>query len=123
MPLFKERGKPRRDSDTPGPPRLSVGAAVAPELAVRSWPRTVGFRALHLMRLGCLPHPGALVASLPSPSHAPARGRNRHDLASLSTHWNAQKRSAATSSPSPRHAPSVTNSGMRAAGVGGWGPC
>lgn len=123
MPLFKERGKLRRDSDTPGPPRLSVGTAVAPELAVRSRPRTVGSRALHLMRLGCLSHPGAPVASLSSPSHAPTRGLNAHNPASLPTHWNAQERSAATSSPSPRHAPSVSNSGMRAAGVGGWGPC
>ncbi|MEJ1275208.1 5-hydroxytryptamine (serotonin) receptor 3A [Cricetulus griseus] len=120
---FYERGKLRRDSSAPGPPRLSVGAAVAPELAVRSRPRTVGSRALHLMRSGCLSHPGAPAASLPSPSHAPARARNAHDSASLWTHRNAQTRSAATSSPPPRHAPSVSNSGTPAAGAGGRRPC
>lgn len=118
MPPFKERGTLRRDSDAPGPPRLSVGAAVAPELLVRSRPRTVGSRALHLMRSRCLSHPGARAVSLPSLSHAPARARNAHDTARLRTHQNAQTRSAATSSPPPLHASSTS-----AAGAGGRGTC
>lgn len=71
----------RRVSRAPGPPRLSAGPAVAPELAVRSGPRSVGAPALHLMHSGCVSQPGAPAARSHSPSNAPARARNAHHLA------------------------------------------
>lgn len=54
--------EPRRVSRARGPFRLSEGLAVARELAVRSWPHSMGALALHLMRSGCLSHPGAPAA-------------------------------------------------------------
>lgn len=113
----------RKVSRAPGPPRLSAGPAVAPELAVRSRPRLVGDPALHLMRSGRLSHPGAPAARSHSPSNTPARAQNAHNLAGPRTHWNAQTRSVRTHSPAPWDALSVPGPGMPAAGARGRGPC
>lgn len=113
----------RKVSRAPGPPRLSAGPAVAPELAVRSRPRLVGDPALHLMRSGRLSHPGAPAARSHSPSNTPARAQNAHNLAGPRTHWNAQTRSVRTHSPAPWDARSVPGPGMPAAGARGRGPC
>lgn len=71
----------RRVFRAPGPPRLSAGPAVAPELAVRFRPSSVGVPALHLMRSGCLSHPGALAARTRSPWNTPASAQNAHGFA------------------------------------------
>ena len=60
-----------------------------------------GCSALHLMRSGCLSHPGAPSARSHSPSNTPARARNAQDLAGPRTGWNAQTRSAPTRWPLP----------------------
>lgn len=60
-----------------------------------------GCSALHLMRSGCLSHPGASSVRSHSPSNTPARARNAQDLAGPRTGWNAQTRSAQTRWPLP----------------------
>lgn len=74
------------------------------------------------MHSGCLSHPGALQAC-PAPRTLPHALEMRTILPVCGPHRNAQKRSAATSSPPPLHAPSVSDSGTPAAGAGGRGPC
>lgn len=96
-----------------------AGPAVAPELAVRSGPRSVGAPALHLMHSGRVSQPRAPVARWHSPSNAPARARNAHSLGGPRTHGNARTRRAAIHSPAPRDARSVPRPGTLpvAAGV------
>lgn len=53
---------------------------MAPELAVRSRPRSVGAPALHLMHAGCLCHHGAPAAGSRSPWRTPARALNAQIL-------------------------------------------
>lgn len=115
MPPFKERGKLRRDSGAPGPPRLSVGTArgAGARCALRA--AHGGFPALHLMHSGCLSHPGAPQAC-PAPRTLPHALEMRTILPACGPHRNAQTRTAATSSPPPRHAPSVSDSGTPEAG-------
>lgn len=122
MPSFKERGKLRRDSGAPGPPRLSVGTARGAGARCALPAAHGGFPALHLMHSGCLFHPGALQAC-PTPRTLPHALEMRTILAACGPHQNAQERTAATGSPPPRHAPSVLDSGTPAAGAGGRGPC
>lgn len=122
MPPFKERGKLRRDSGAPGPPRLSVGTARGAGARCALPAAHGGFPALHLMHSECLSHPGALQAC-PAPRTLPHALEMRTILAACGPHRNAQTRTAATSSPPPRHAPSVSDSGTPAAGAGGQGPC
>lgn len=100
----------------PGPPRLSAGPAVAPELAVRFRPYSVGVPALHLMRSGCLSHPGALAARTRSPWNTPASAQNAHGFAGPPTRWNAQTHCATTHSSAPRDARAVPGPGKSAAG-------
>lgn len=121
MPLFKE-GSFQGDSGAPGPPRLSVGTARGAGARCALPAAHGGFPALHLMLSGCLSHPGALQAC-PAPRTLPHALEMRTILPVCGPHRNAQKRSAATSSPPPLHAPSVSDSGTPAAGAGGRGPC
>lgn len=122
MPPFKERGKLRRDSGAPGPPRLSVGTVREAGARCALPAAHGGFPALHLMHSGCLSHPGAPQAC-PAPRTLPHALEMRTILPACGPHRNAQERTAATSSPPPRHAPSVSDSGTPAAGAGGRGPC
>lgn len=122
MPPFKKRGELRRDSGAPGPPRLSVGTARGAGARCALPAAHGGFPALHLMHSGCLSHPGALQAC-PAPRTLPHALEMRTILPACGPHRNAQTRTAATSSPPPRHAPSVSDSGTPAAGAGGRGPC
>lgn len=79
---------------------------------MRSRPRPVGSRALHLMHSGCLFFSTLARRLRACPAHRtlPHALENAHDPASLRTHRNARTRSAAASSPPPRHAPSVSYS-------------
>lgn len=122
MPPFKESGKLRRDSGAPGPPRLSVGTARGAGARCALPAAHGGFPALHLMHSGCRSYPGALQAC-PAPRTLPHALEMRTILPACGPHRNAQKRTASTSSPPPRHAPSVSDSGTPAAGAGGRGPC
>lgn len=122
MPPFKERGKLRRDSGAPGPPRLSVGTARGAGARCALPAAHGGFPALHLMHSGCLSHPGAPQAC-PAPRTLPHALEMRTILPACGSHRNAQERTAATSSPPRCHAPSVSDSGTPAAGAGGRGPC
>lgn len=86
-------------SSAPGP-RLSAGPAVAPELAVRSRPRSVG-APLCLMRSGCGTTPCAPAARSHSPSNTLRTRSKSHDLAGprgpAGTHRRAQHRLAGRS--------------------------
>lgn len=87
----------RRVFRAPGPPRLSAGPAVAPELAVLFRPHGVGVPALHLMRSGCFPYPGAPAAARTVPGAVPhalkmrtvSSARGPAGTHSAATHWSA----------------------------------
>lgn len=124
-PLFLRREEKLLLSAAPGPPRLSVGAAAVPELAVRSRPRPVGSRALHLMRSGCLffstlarrlracPAPRTLPHALEMRTILPACGPT-------GMHGRAPRRPARLL---PATLPACLTPGTPAAGAGGRGPC
>lgn len=94
----------RRVSRAPGPPRLSAGPAVAPELAVRLRPHSVGVPALHLMRSGCLSHPSAPAARSHGPWSTPTRARDEHGFAGPRTRWRTDAPRKDSLVPSPGRA-------------------
>lgn len=111
-PFFKERGEAsalRRSGSSSALGGSSSGAGA--RCALPAPPGGFPGSAPDAFGMSFFFHPGAPAASLPSPSHAPARARNAHDPASLRTHRNARTRSAAAGSPPPRHAPGVSHSG------------
>lgn len=106
----------RRVFRAPGPPRLSAGPAVAPELAVRFRPYSVGVPALHLMRSGCLSHPGALAARTRSPWNTPASAQNAHGFAGplarrpAGTHRRTVQATHSSAPPDARTVPGLSKS-------------